>query len=63
MTMNGKTVESTETLSDYKKTPDGYLLPMEVNTSGFGDMKTYVIKINSDIDNKIFSPSVKIVGK
>ena len=63
MTMNGKTVESTQTLSDYKKTPDGYVFPMETSNSGFGEMKTYVVKINSEFDNKIFSPSVKVVGK
>lgn len=62
-TVNGKTGESTETRTDYKKTPDGYIFPMESNSSDQGDVKTYVIKVNGAIDDKIFSPSVKVAGK
>lgn len=62
ITANGKTHEETETRSDYKKTADGYVFPMEINSSDMGDMKTYVIKINQPIDSKIFSPSVKVAG-
>ena len=62
-TQNGKVIEGTETRSDYKKTPDGYIFPMESNSSGQGDMKTYVLKVNAPIDDKIFSPAVKIAGK
>ena len=62
-TQNGKVIEETETRSDYKKTPDGYIFPMESNSSGQGDMKTYVLKVNAPIDDKIFSPAVKIAGK
>lgn len=61
-TENGKVVESSETRSDYKKTPDGYVFPMEVNSSQQGDMKTYVVKVNLSIDDKIFSPSVKVAS-
>lgn len=60
-TVNGKTNESTETRSDYKKTADGYIFPMEVSSSQQGDVKTYVVKVNPPIDNSIFSPSVKVV--
>jgi hypothetical protein len=62
-TENGKVVETTETRSDYKKTADGFIFPMEDNNSGMGDMRTYVVKVNTPIDNKIFSPSVKVAGK
>lgn len=61
--VNGKVHESTETRSDYKKTADGYVFPMESNSSDLGDIKTYTVKINSPIDNSVFSPSVKIAGK
>jgi len=61
-TVNGKTAETTETLSDYKKTTDGYIFPMESNSEQ-GDVKTYVIKVNPPIDNSIFSPTVKIAAK
>ena len=56
-------IEGTETRSDYKKTPDGYIFPMESNSSEQGDMKTYVLKVNAPIDEKIFSPAVKVAGK
>lgn len=59
---NGKVVESTETRSDYKKTSDGYIFPMETNSSGQGDIKTYVIKVNEPINDKIFSPAVRVAG-
>lgn len=62
-TVNGKVMETTETRSDYKKTPDGYIFPMEENSSDQGDMKTYVVKVNVPIDDKIFSPAVKLAGK
>ncbi len=62
-TQNGKVIEGTETRSDYKKTSDGYIFPMEDNNSGMGEIKTYVIKVNSPIDTKIFSPAVKVAGK
>ena len=62
-TVNGKSVESTETRSDYKKTADGYVFPMETNSSDQGDIKIYVLKVNSAIDNKTFSPSVKVAAK
>ena len=62
-TVNGKVEEGSETRSDYKKTADGYIFPMESSASGQGDMKTYVIKVNPPIDNNIFSPSVKVAGK
>jgi hypothetical protein len=62
-TINGKTQEQTTTLTDYKKTPDGYMVPMESNASNMGDLKVYSVKINSPIDDKIFSPRVKVAGK
>ena len=60
--VNGKTTDETLTFSDYQKTPEGYIVPMEKNV-GMGDMKTYVVKINPTFDNAIFSPTVKIAGK
>lgn len=60
VTVNGKVNESTEIRSDYKKTPDGYVFPMETNSSEMGDAKTYVIKVNAPIDNSVFSPSVRV---
>ncbi len=63
MTQNGKVVETTETRSDYKKTADGYIFPMEINNTGMGDIKTYVVKVNLPLDNMIFSPAVKVAGK
>lgn len=62
-TVNGKVNESTEIRSDYKKTADGYIFPMESNSSGFGDIRTYTVKVNEPIDNSIFSPSVKVAAK
>jgi hypothetical protein len=62
-TVNGKTNESTETRSDYKKTADGYVFPMESNSTDQGDTKTFVIKVNSPIDSKVFTPAVKVAGK
>lgn len=62
-TVNGTVHEGTETRSDYKKTMDGYVFPMESNSSDQGDIKTYLIKVNTPIDNRIFSPSVRIAGK
>ncbi len=62
-TINGKVVEGTETRSDYKKTADGYIFPMESNSSGQGELKSYVIKVNAPMDNKIFSPATKVAGK
>jgi len=63
VTENGKVEEATEIRSNYKKTSDGYIFPMEMSNSGMGDLKTYVLKVNAPIDDKIFSPSVKIAGK
>lgn len=61
-TVNGKTAESTETRSDYKKTTDGYVFPMESNSEQ-GDIKTYTVKVNTPIDNSIFSPTMKVAAK
>ena len=63
VTVNGKVNESTETRSDYKKTGDGYVFPMETASSNFGNVKTYTVKVNTPIDNSVFSPSVKVAGK
>lgn len=63
VTASGKVNESSRTLSDYKKTADGYIFPMEMVSSEQGDLKTYVVKVNIPMDDKIFSPSVKVVGK
>jgi hypothetical protein len=56
-TENGKVMEETATLNDYKKTPDGYIFPMETTSANMGDMKTYTIKVNTTFDDKLFRPS------
>ena len=63
ITRNGKVMESSETRSDYKKTSDGYIFPMESNSSDQGDIRTYLIKVNQPIDDKVFSPALKVAGK
>jgi len=63
VSVNGKVGESTETRSNYKKNADGYIFPMEVNSSDHGDIKTYIVKVNAPIDNAVFTPTVKVAGK
>lgn len=53
-TVNGRTSVSSMFYSNYQKTSDGYVFPMEV-----GRTKYSVIKVNTDIDKSIFSPSGK----
>lgn len=57
--INGKVMEQTQTLGDYKKTPEGYVFPMEM-TGGNGNMKLISVKINTDINNDLFKPSTKM---
>lgn len=56
-TVNGKVMEFNQDFSDYKKTPEGIMFPMTQSGGMGGDLKTWVIKINTDIDPKLFSPS------
>ncbi|MGP8217034.1 MAG: hypothetical protein ACLQQ4_15810 [Bacteroidia bacterium] len=63
-TVNGKVEEVNEDFSDYQKTPEGFVFPMTQNIGsdddqggGGGTMKFTVIKVNTEIDPKLFSPA------
>jgi hypothetical protein len=52
---NGKEEEGQEDFSNYQKTADGYVFPM--NSSGEnGQVKFTVIKVNTDMDASLFKP-------
>jgi hypothetical protein len=52
--VNGKEVENKSDYSNYQKTPEGYVFPMEISGGG-GDMKFTLIKVNPDVDGKLFT--------
>ncbi len=54
--VNGKEVDGKTDYSNYQKTPEGYVFPMEINSDG-GDMKFTLVKVNTDIANTVFSHS------
>jgi hypothetical protein len=56
-TVNGKVTESDQDLSNYQKTADGYVFPMTESGGQMGDQKYTIIKVNTEIDSKLFSPS------
>ncbi|HSY77221.1 MAG TPA: hypothetical protein VK890_10215 [Bacteroidia bacterium] len=65
ITSNGKVTEANIDYADYQKTADGYLFPM-TETIGSGDsdasgggqsVKFTSIKVNTDMDAKLFSPT------
>ncbi len=53
--VNGKEENAQEDFSNYQKSPDGYVFPMNVNSEG-GEVKFTVIKVNTDIDSGLFKP-------
>ena len=56
-TVNGKVIEGNTDKSDYQKTPDGYVFAMSQGGDMGGEIKFSVVKVNTDLDPKLFSPS------
>jgi hypothetical protein len=54
--MNGKEVEQITSFSNYKKLPEGVLVPMTMGSSMGGDMTFKTVEINPAIDESIFKP-------
>lgn len=52
--MGGRVTTSSTDYSDYTKTADGYVFPMEN-----GNIKYTVVKVNTTIDDNLFKPIVK----
>jgi len=52
--VNGKQVEGKTDFSNYQKTPEGYTIPMDINSDG-GEMKFTIVKINTDFDKALFT--------
>lgn len=55
-TADGKAVEQDIDLSNYQKTADGYTFAMTMTANG-GEIKLTTVKVNSDIDSKLFRPA------
>jgi hypothetical protein len=55
---NGQEVEMTTDLSDYKKLPEGIVVPMSVKLP-FGQMKVTKVEVNKPVDENLFKPDVK----
>jgi hypothetical protein len=60
-TVNGKVDEGNVDFSNYQKTPDGYVFAMNIaggaGDNGGGGVKFTVVKVNTDMDAKLFSPT------
>ena len=57
-TVNGKVQESNIDFGDYQKTPEGIVFARDISGEGVGgEVKFSVIKVNTDIDPKLFSPA------
>jgi hypothetical protein len=54
---NGKASEANEDYADYQKTPEGYVMAMSRSGDNGGDMKFTTVKINGDVDPKLFKPT------
>jgi outer membrane lipoprotein-sorting protein len=52
--MAGRVTNSATDYSDYTKTADGYIFPMES-----GNVKYTLIKVNTDINDNLFKPTTK----
>jgi hypothetical protein len=50
--MGGRVITSASDYSVYQKTADGYIFPMQI-----GNVRYQAIKVNSDINEKLFKPS------
>jgi hypothetical protein len=60
-TENGKAFEVNQDFGDYQKTADGYVFAMSMSGGDTGgDVKFTIIKVNTDIDPKLFHPSVMV---
>ncbi len=55
--VNGKTIEGNTDKSDYQKTPEGYVFAMSQGGDMGGEVKFTTVKINTDMDPKLFSPT------
>jgi hypothetical protein len=55
---NGQEVEVITDLSDYKKLPEGIVVPMSIKLP-FGQMKITKVELNKPVDEKIFKPDTK----
>jgi hypothetical protein len=59
-TVNGKVEEVDQDYTNYQKTPEGFMFAMSISGGvAGGGVKFTTIKINSDIDTKLFSPANK----
>lgn len=54
--VNGQEMEMTTTFSNYKKLPEGIVLPMSIGTPQ-GEMVISKVEINKPVDESIFKPS------
>ena len=52
---NGKEMEQTVNLSNYKKLPEGIMVPMTMNM-GQGEITFKTVEVNPTIDESIFKP-------
>lgn len=55
---NGQEVEVTTDLSDYKKLPEGIMVPMSIKLP-FGQMKVTKVEVNKPVDENLFNPDKK----
>jgi len=55
MKANGKEIEQTVNLSNYKKLPEGIMFPMTMNF-GQGEVTFKSVEVNPNIDESIFKP-------
>jgi|SRR6185312_10782811 len=55
---DGKPIEMTRDFSNYQKTADGYTFPMAMGAGILmgGEVKFTTVKVNSDLDPKLFKP-------
>lgn len=55
---NGQEVEVTTNFNDYRKLPEGIVMPMSLQLP-FGQMKVSKVEINKVVDENIFKPDTK----
>ena len=53
---NGQEVDVTTDFSNYKKLPEGIVVPMSI-TLGFGELKISKVEVNKTIDESTFKPA------
>jgi hypothetical protein len=54
--VNGQEIEQSTTLSNYKKLPEGIVVPMSISTQ-MGELVINKVEINKPVDETIFKPS------